>query len=320
MRRVLVTGAAGHLGRVLLPRLLSDPRIARVTAFDRTAPAIRHAKLDVAIGDIVDADLALLLDGAEAVVHLAFVVLAASLGSRRRDRALMRRINVEGTRRLVTQARAAGVRRFVYTSSVAVYGAWPDNPPLIDECQPRRPNPGFAYAEDKAEVEDWLDGFAAGDLAMTRLRLHAIVGPNALPLINTLARSRVYLRVPDPQPAVQCVWEEDAARAILAALDGCPGIYNIAAPDAVSHRELVCSAGRLGWGVPFGAAERLHRLVWPLTGAWGDPGWLAGLKYPLAVSTARAAAGLGWRARHSVRDCVQAMRRDPRRAAFEYAS
>jgi UDP-glucose 4-epimerase len=313
MSRVLVTGAAGHLGRVFLPRLLADPRVTGVVAFDRTAPTISHPKLEVVLADIIGPSLAPLLKGADAVVHLAFVVLAASLGSQRRNRALMRTINVEGTRQVVTQAHDAGVRRLVYTSSVAVYGARPDNPPLIDENQPRRPTPGFAYAEDKAEVEDWLDRFEVkqGDLAITRLRLHAVVGPHALPLVNTLARSRFYVRVPDPQPWVQCVWEQDAASAILAALHGRPGVYNIAAPDPVSYRELVCADGRISFGVPFAVAERMHRLVWPLTGAWGDPGWLAGLKYPLAVSTARAATELGWRASYSVGDCVRAMRQVP---------
>ena len=313
MSRVLVTGAAGHLGTVLLPHLLGDPRIARVVAFDRVAPGLRHEKLEIVVGDIAGPRLAPALAGADAVIHLAFVVLGRRAG---RDRALMRRINVEGTARVVALARGAGAGRLVHASSVAVYGAWPDNPPLIDEDQPRRPTPGFAYAEDKAAVEDWLDQFAAAErgFAVTRLRLHAIVGPHALPLVNALARSRLYPRAEGPAPAVQCLWEEDAASAVLAALRGPPGIYNIAAPGPVRCRDLVCAGGRFAVGIPFGHAERLHRLLWQATGACGDPGWLAGLRHPLTVSNARAAASLGWRARFSVSDCVRAVRQGARSA------
>jgi UDP-glucose 4-epimerase len=313
MSRVLVTGAAGHLGTALLPRLLADPDIARIIAFDRAPPATRHEKLEIVVGDIMGSRLALALEGVDAVVHLAFIVLAQSLGGRRQDRALMRRVNVEGTRRVVALARQAGARRLIYASSVAVYGAWPDNPPLIDEDQPRRPMPGFAYGEDKAAVEDWLDCFEAegSGLAVTRLRLHAIVGPNALPLVNRLARSRLYLRLAEPQPRVQCLWEEDAASAIIAALKGPAGIYNIAAPKPVRYRDLVGADGRFGLGVPFASAERLHRLISRWTGAWGELGWLAGFRYPLAVSAERAAAALGWKARFSVSDCVRALRQRP---------
>ena len=310
MSRVLVTGAAGHLGRVLLPLLLADRRVAAVVAFDRVAPNLRHPKLEIVVGDILGPALASALEGADAVVHLAFVVLTGSLGRQHRDRARARAINVEGTCRVVALAQRAGARRLVYTSSVAVYGAWPDNPPLIDESWPRRPVTGFAYGEDKAEIENWLDRFESepGGLALTRLRLHAVVGPNALPLINAIARSRLYLRLPEPQPPVQCLWEEDAACAILAALHGPPGVYNISAPDPVPFRDLVRVGGRLCVGVPVAGAEALHRLACRFTGAWGDPGWVAGLRYPLAVSTVRAAAVLGWRARLSVLDCVQTMR------------
>lgn len=313
MSRVLVTGAAGHLGRVLLPRLVTEPEIASVIAFDRVPPAVRHEKLEIQVGDILGPGLLSALEGVDAVVHLAFVVLAQSLGAERRNRALIKRINVDGSRRVAALAREAGARRLIHASSVAVYGAWPDNPPLIDEGRPRRPTPGFAYGEDKAAVEDWLDCFGAEEsaLAITRLRFHAIVGPNAQPLLNRLGHSRLYFFVPETEPEVQCLWEEDAASAVVAALKGPAGIYNIAAPEPLPYRDLVRADGRLGLGVPLASAERLHPLLSRWTGAWGEPGWLAGFRYPLTVSAERAAAALGWKARFSVLDCVRALRQGP---------
>jgi UDP-glucose 4-epimerase len=312
--RVLVTGAAGHLGSALLPVLLSETRIASVIAFDLVAPRLRHPKLRILIGDVLGPALAQAFEGVDAVIHLAFVVPSAERGPQRKDRALIRAINLGGTRRVAARAAAAGVSRLIYTSSVAVYGAWPDNPLLIDEDRPLRPNPGFSYGEDKAAVEDWLDGFTASgpSLAVTRLRLAAIVGPNALPLVNALARSRIYPSVPDPQPAVQCLWEGDAVAAILAAFEGSAGVYNIAAPGARPYRDLVRLDSRLAVGLPFSPMERLHGLVSHFSSRWGDKGWLAGLKYPLVVTTARAESALDWRARLSVEECVRHMRRGRR--------
>jgi UDP-glucose 4-epimerase len=306
--RVLVTGAAGHLGSALLPPLLADSRIESVIAFDRVGLRARHPKLAVVTGDIMGDALAPALERIDAVIHLAFVVLSASLGPRHRDREMRRAINVEGTRRVVESAAAAGVSRLIYTSSAAVYGAWPDNPPLIGEDVPLRAMAGFAYSEDKVAVERWLDGFAPAhpEIAVTRLRLHAIVGPNAWPLTNALARARIYPS--DVHAPVQCLWEDDAAAAILAALNGPPGTYNIAAPGARPFGELARLDGRFAVGLPYRLMDRAQALGARVSGRWGDPGWLAGLKYPIVVSTARAESDLHWRARRSVEECVRAMR------------
>ena len=307
--RVLVTGAAGHLATVLLPAFLDDPGIRSVIAFDRVPLRMAHPKLSVVTGDILDETLVPALDGIDAVIHLAFVVMSASLGLQANDRALRRAINVEGTRRVVTLAAAAGVGRLVYSGSAAVYGAWPDNPPLIGEDHPLRPMPGFAYSEDKVAVERWLDEFAPAhpEIAITRLRLHAIVGPKSWPLTNALARARVYPS--DANAAVQCLWEDDAASAIRAALNGPAGIYNIAAPEARPFRDLARLDGRLALGMPYRLLERAQWFATRISTRWGDPGWFPGLKCPIVVSTARAEAALHWRARYSVEECVRTVRR-----------
>lgn len=306
--RVLVTGAAGHTARALLPALLADPRIDRVVALDRHPPLLTHPRLSPVQADIRDPGLARLLEGADAVIHLAFIVLAQSLGRQRRDRALMRAINVGGSRNLFRSARQAGVRQVVYTSSVATYGAWPDNPALIPETQPCRPQPGFAYSEDKAAVEQWLDIFTSQypDLAVTRLRLHAVIGPHGQALVNAIATSPIGLRPADPDLRIQCIHEEDAVSAILAALHyGQKGIFNIAAPQPIPWHEI---PRRITLPIPIALAHGLHRMVWPFTDALGDPGWLLGLRYPLVVATQRAETELAWQARYDVAAAIAQVR------------
>jgi uncharacterized protein YbjT (DUF2867 family) len=97
---VLVTGASGTLGRVVLPRLAKDGHDLR--------PMSRHAKPGWAVADLATgAGLTEAVRGADAIVHLA------SGGGRNR------KTDIEGTRRLVAAA-VAGVRHFLYVSIVGI--------------------------------------------------------------------------------------------------------------------------------------------------------------------------------------------------------
>src|SRR5205823_7438054 len=101
-------------------------------------------------------DVANLVKGADAVVHLAFIVLGASDSTRD--------INLQGSRNVFEAARDAKVPRLVYTSSVAAYGFHQDNPDVLTEDIPPRGTDTFPYSQQKGELEavltEVLDGAA----------------------------------------------------------------------------------------------------------------------------------------------------------------
>ncbi|HKL78433.1 MAG TPA: NAD-dependent epimerase/dehydratase family protein, partial [Gammaproteobacteria bacterium] len=133
--RILITGARSHLAQTLIPRLLAWPGVQEVVGLDWRPMSYPHPRFRFVRADIRDPGLVEHLDGVDIVVHMAFVVLSSALGARRRERNLMRSINLEGSRNLFAAARKAGVPNVVYTSSAAVYGAWPDNAvPLTEEA------------------------------------------------------------------------------------------------------------------------------------------------------------------------------------------
>ena len=305
---MLLTGAAGHLGRPLLAALLADPAVDSVVALDRRAPAgSADGKLRWLREDMLDPGLSAHCAGIDLVIHLAWAVFARDHG-RRLSREQMRRNNVEGSVNLFQAAHEAGVRQVIFAGSVAAYGAWPDNPTMLDEDWPCRPMPGFSYAQDKAAVESWLDEFCARPMApaVTRLRLHAIIGPHSQRLVNAIALSPIGLRLPHRDAMVQCLHEEDAIRAILAAMRfGGPGIFNIAAPEPILWSDI---PRRLSLAVPLGLLDRAHRLAAHVTGAFGDPGWLQGLRHPIIVDTARARQIMGWRATLDVGGAIARLR------------
>jgi nucleoside-diphosphate-sugar epimerase len=113
---VAVTGPTGTFGFGLMPLLQADDRVGKVIGIARRPfdPAEHGwSKMEYRRGDVRDPSaLEEAFDGADVVVHLAFLIIGG-------DKQTTRAINIEGTLNTFRAAAAAGVERFVYASSVA---------------------------------------------------------------------------------------------------------------------------------------------------------------------------------------------------------
>jgi UDP-glucose 4-epimerase len=286
--RIVVSGAAGRLAAALLPRLCSNADVTRVIGIDRVPASFRHAKFAPIIADIRDAPSLAALHGAGALVHLAFVLQRGRLPLRQ-----MRTSNVDGSEALLAAAAVVDVPRIVHVSTAAVYGAGND----LTEDAPLAPWPRFQYACQKAELETWI---AREVPQAVVLRPTVILGPNAQPLLRQLIRAPFYVRLPDPQPRLQCVHEDDVADAIVAALAArVRGAFNLAAPQSFALRELVRWRRPHALGLPLAVARVALALAWRATGWGGEPGWLDGVSASLTLDCRRATAALGWQPRHT---------------------
>ena len=286
--RVLVTGSSAHLAQALLPKLCANPVVERVTGIDRLPPRFRHPKFAASRLDIRDSQLATLLAGHDALVHLAFVVLRGRMAERE-----MFDINVNGSRKVFHAARAAGVKRLIHLSSAAVYGSGVH----LGEEAPFDPLPQFLYAQHKAHLEQAL---AIEFPESVRLRPHVILGPNAQPLLKRLLRQPCYIRLPEPYPLLQCVHEDDVAQAVLLALTrDMSGAFNLAADDNFSFREAIRRRHRLSIPVPLSAARAGLNTAWKMFGWGGEPAWVEGLTRTLLLNCRRAAVELGWRSTYT---------------------
>lgn len=186
-RVTLVTGASGFLGRHVCRRLLDDGAAVRglFRSADSALPGIERARWT----DLLDrAAIRDAVKGADAVVHLAarVHVMADKAGS---PLAEYRRTNVEGTRTLVEESVAAGVRRFVFLSSVKAVGEQSERP-WTEQTPPRPVDP---YGVSKLEAEKVVcDLAAAGGMAASVLRLPLVYGPemkaNMLRLFDAVDR------------------------------------------------------------------------------------------------------------------------------------
>lgn len=175
---VLITGADGFAGRCCCPVLADAGH--RVVGITRKPPAAgslpAHPAIALrAVGDIgPDTDWGDTLRGVDAVIHLAnrAHVLHETAKDPMRE---FRRVNVSGTARLCKMAAGAGVRRFLYISSIGVNGRGTKENPFSESD---RPNPQDPYAVSKWEAEERLRQISAEDgIELVILRPPLMYGP-----------------------------------------------------------------------------------------------------------------------------------------------
>src|SRR4051812_11506332 len=163
--RVVVTGATGNVGSALLRALGGDERVREIVGLARRRPTLDLPKVTWREADIAHADLTPHLAGADAVVHLAWLIQPS------RNEAITHRVNVEGSAAVFDAAARAGVGTIVYASSVGAYSPGPKDR-SVDESWPTEGIPSSFYARHKAAVERILDAFEAAhrDIRVVRLR------------------------------------------------------------------------------------------------------------------------------------------------------
>jgi len=172
MARLLVTGAAGFIGTHLVRRLAADGH--SVVGVDRRPAVGAPSSVDFRVADLLDADLAPLLDGADAVIHLAGQPgVRESWGQFH----AYSRGNIETTQRLLEALRGRPVRKFLLASTSSVYGsatmpAREDGPTL----------PVSPYGATKLAAEALCDlyGRTAG-VPWVALRYFTVYGPGQRP-------------------------------------------------------------------------------------------------------------------------------------------
>jgi dihydroflavonol-4-reductase len=170
-----VTGATGHIGNVLVRLLLARGNTVRAIVLpeDNFRP-LSGLNVEIVNGDITDkTSLEKAFKGIDTVFHLAGIVTIMP-----RMKNILEKVNIEGTRNVVTACRTAGVRRLVYTSSVHAIAEPPKGVP-IDESQPFDPEGVLGdYAWSKAHASLLLlDEAKRGGLDIVICCPTGVIGP-----------------------------------------------------------------------------------------------------------------------------------------------
>lgn len=307
----LVTGGSGFVGGRLVAAL---GREGDVRALVRRAGAMPGA----AVGDLLDpVSLRAACEDVECVFHCAGYAHAFASS----DPDAHRRINFEGTRNLLHAAGEAGVRRFVFLSSVKAMAEPGDG--CVDEDWPGEPTTPYGRAKRAAEGAV-LEAGAKYSMHVVNLRLAMVYGHGGRGNLERMARgirAGWFPPLPDSGNRRSLVHVEDvvAAMGMVAQAPAANGrTYIVADPKAYSGREIY-DAIRRGLGKP-PARRRVPAAILRSGGWLGDGlGKLAGRTLPLnsevmerllgsaCYSPARIERELGWRADISLDEGVREM-------------
>ncbi|MEA2426095.1 MAG: UDP-glucose 4-epimerase [Thermoleophilaceae bacterium] len=318
---VAITGPTGDIGRALLRQLDESPEIDKVIGMARRPfdpKELGLEKTEYRQGDILEPDsIANLVEDADVLVHLAFIILGG------RDET--RSINLEGTRNVFEAAVSSGVKRFVYTSSVAAYGFHEENPqPLTEEVAPKGTDE-FYYSAQKAELERELHRMVDGsDVETYVFRPCIVAGPDALTLIEAmmdqlalggrLPQIPAFLNtvpflkpvLPDPGAPFQLVHHDDVAQALVASITGRgePGIYNLAAEGTIGVSDLASAIGWYSVPIPNLAVEVTAEVISRIPFAPAELSWINALRVPVLMDTQKAREKLGWQPEYDTRETL----------------
>jgi UDP-glucose 4-epimerase len=300
--RVVVTGATGNVGTSVLRSLSRDPAVDSIVGIARRLPELSFAKTEWAQADVVSDDLVPLFRGADAVVHLAWLIQPS------RDSAMLRAVNVDGSERVFRAAGDAGVSTLVYASSIGAYSPGPKDR-AVDESWPTDGIESSFYAVHKAEVERLLDRFERDHPEVRSVRLRPglifkgeaaseirryFVGPF---LPSPLVRRELIPVIPDVERLrFQAVHSLDVGEAYRLAVvrDDARGAYNVAADPVLDPPRLAELLGARTVPVPAGVLRAGAAAAWRTRLTPTPEGWLdMALAVPV-MDTSRIRGELGW--------------------------
>jgi UDP-glucose 4-epimerase len=288
--KALVTGGSGFIGSHVVDKLRAaghEPRILDLI------PSPYHSDVETVLGDLRDPAIAQrALDGTDAVLHLAAV---ADVDLVAMDPTHTDQVNTQGTQVLLEGARAVGVKRFVYASTIWVYGD-AAGPEAVDEDTPLG-LPKHFYTATKIAGEMYTASYGElYDLEWTILRFGIPYGPRARPTAVVPALTAKALEgqpltiAGDGTQSRRFVYVEDLAEGVVAALvpEAANRVYNLVGRENTSVRAIARAVRDIVGDVPIVHIE-------------GRAGDLHGGN----ISGERAATELGWEPRTAFVDGVR---------------
>ena len=237
--KILVTGAAGYIGKQLVEYLHQQNKHEIVACDIRENPFIHlpkvlYSKMDIRSEEVLTEMQKRQVD---VVVHLASIVTPGKKSNREFEYS----VDVLGTKNVLEACVKTNVKRIIISSSGAAYGYHPENEHLLVETDPIRGNEQFAYSYHKRLVEEMLAEYREKypSLEQTIFRIGTILGRTVSNQITNLFDQRFLLGISGSKSPFVFIWDQDVVRCFAKAVDDeKTGIYNLAGDGALSVDEL----------------------------------------------------------------------------------
>lgn len=306
---VLVTGAAGFIGKSLIAELARASLNSEIIALDMREVAAHERLPNVTYltGDIRDPALREIFQAhrPQTVVHLASVVAVG--GDPQRDW----EIDVLGTKNVLQSSLDASVEHLIVTSSGSAYGYHADNPVPLRESDPLRGNADFPYARNKREVEEmlieWHDLYP--DLHQTVFRPCTVLGPATNNQITAIFERPVVMGVSGTATPFSLIADSDVVEALVQAVrKPKPGTYNLAGDGTLSLREIAELNRRPYVSIPPSVLKSALWLLHLLRITKLGPGHAKFIQYRPVLSNDKLKSEFGFTPRHDARKVFERYR------------
>ena len=305
LEKVLVTGIAGGLGRLVARRLMGQYDVTGVdsTRWRNCPPGISSHTVDLRKRKFEDV---VRLERPKTVVHLGFI--RHFRGDDRERHA----VNVGGTRTLIDHCVKYGVERLVVLSSGYVYGAFPENPYHLDEEALLSASRTYPEIRDLVEVDSLASTqiWRRPELTTSVLRPVNVLGPRVPSMVREYLRQPRVPTVLGFNPMMPFIHEEDMARALVLAVDhGLRGVYNVVGPGEVPVHTAIVETGGTAWPIPDPPARWLFARLFRYGMLPYPAGLLDFLKFPVSLAGDRFVAATGFRCQYGLREIFRSVRR-----------
>lgn len=308
-RSVLITGAGGYIGRIVVEKLAKDRLgIETIIATDirefseeEKNEGVLYYKTDVRAEEIAE----IMTDNrVDAVVHLAAIVSPG----KKPDRELEYSVDVLGTKNILECCVKAGVKKIINTSSGAAYGYYADNPEWLDENDRIRGNSEFSYSDHKRQVEEMLAGYRENHPELEQLifRPGTILGRKTSNQITDLFDGKRLIGLKGVSIPFVFIWDEDVAGAILKGLhERGKGIYNMAGDGALTMKEMAQMMNKPYISLPIGLVSWALRILKKLGLTQYGPEQVNFLRYRPVLSNRRLKEEFGYIPQKTTREVFE---------------
>ncbi len=305
--KILITGAAGNIGRRLVEKLLTE-NSAEIYATDvKENPFPSHPKLNFRCLDLRSEEFTEWVKAVrpKQIVHLASILqISASL-----SREMAHDIDVKSTEALLQASVTMGVEKFIVTTSGAAYGYYPENRDVITESRATRGNASYFYSAHKAEVESIMARYQEQhpELKQIIFRPGAVLGPNFDgPVVNLFKQSLITGLVGYPGPFT-FIWSEDLVDYIIEGLKGpITGPFNVAGDGVMTMKDIAKRLNKIYLPLPPLLIQAALAIAKPLGLTQYGPEQVKFIKYRPVLANDKIKSTFTHRARYSTAQALDA--------------
>lgn len=310
-KKVAITGVTSYFALTLLPLLQADPDVEEIIGIGRRPWTGGFDKLTYYREDIRSKKIFELFKGVDTVYHLAFIV------GEIHDKGKTLDININGSKNVFQACAENKVKKVIYTSSMTAYGSHSDNILGFKEDSDLKRNEDNYYNSSKIDVENFVTNFFKDypQITLTILRAGLLVGPNINNMFSDLWSMKISALPAGRTTHNQMISEEDLGEAMyLPFVKNLPGIYNVAADDAVSTRWCFKATGAFVIPLPIFILKLVANIAFRLHLFPASEGWVSLSEYTIFCNTEKFKKAADWQPKHGSKEAfmqfVESKKRD----------